>query len=188
MANLQALCVYCGSRVGDDPAFTESTRAFGHALARERIRLVYGGGGIGLMGELARAVLAGGGEAVGIIPTLLEGRELAQTGLSRTEVVPSMHARKLRMFELSDAFAVLPGGAGTLDETLEMLTWAQLGLHEKPIVLVDIAGYWRPLLRLLDHIVDRDFAGERTRTLYTAVASAADVIPTIRAQLAGRGD
>jgi uncharacterized protein (TIGR00730 family) len=184
MAALQALCVYCGSRVGDDPMFVEATRNLGHALARERIRLIYGGGGIGLMGELARAVLERGGEAVGIIPSLLEGRELAQTGLSRTEIVPSMHARKLRMFELSDAFAVLPGGAGTLDETLEMLTWAQLGLHEKPMVLVNLASYWQPLLQLLEHIVARDFAGERTRSLYSTVANVADVIPSIRAQLA----
>jgi uncharacterized protein (TIGR00730 family) len=184
MAILSALCVYCGSRAGDDPAFTAAARELGAILARERIQLVYGGGGIGLMGEVARSVLAHGGEAIGIIPKVLEGREVAQAGLTRMEVVPDMHHRKRRMFDLSDAFAVLPGGVGTMDETVEMITWAQLGIHQKPILVVDVAGYWAPFIGLLDHIVKHDFATARTLDFYNAVGAVADVVPTARALLA----
>jgi uncharacterized protein (TIGR00730 family) len=183
MANLTSLCVYCGSRIGDDPAFTEAARALGEALARDRIRLVYGGGGIGLMGEVARAALAHGGEAVGIIPQALHGREIAQASLTTLEIVPDMHHRKRRMFDLSDAFVVLPGGVGTLDETVEMITWAQLGFHEKPILLVDIGGYWGPFIRLLEDIVAHDFATRRTLDFYSVVKDVRDVIPTLRAAL-----
>lgn len=184
MATLSALCVYCGSRAGDDPAFADAARELGAVLARERIQLVYGGGGIGLMGELARSVLAHGGEAIGIIPKVLQGREVEQAGLTRMEEVPDMHHRKRRMFDLADAFAVLPGGVGTLDETVEMITWAQLGIHRKPILIVDVAGYWAPFVGLLDHIVRRDFATERTLDFYAAVGAVADVVPTARALLA----
>lgn len=185
MTTLTALCVYCGSRLGDNPAFTEAARELGAILARERIQLIYGGGGIGLMGEVARSVLAHGGEVIGIIPKVLDGREVAQAGLTRMEIVPDMHHRKRRMFDLSDAFAVLPGGVGTLDETVEMITWAQLGIHQKPILIIDTAGYWAPFIGLLDHIVRRDFATERTRDFYAAVGAVADVVPTARAFLAG---
>ena len=184
MTTLSALCVYCGSRFGDDPAFTDAARELGAILARERIQLIYGGGGIGLMGEVARAVLAHGGEAIGIIPKVLQGREVEQAGLTRMEEVPDMHHRKRRMFDLSDAFAVLPGGVGTMDETVEMITWAQLGIHKKPILIIDVAGYWAPFLALLDTIVTRDFATERTRDFYTAVSTVADLVPTARALLA----
>jgi len=184
MATLTALCVYCGSRLGDDPGFAAAARELGATLARERIKLVYGGGGIGLMGEVARAVLAHGGEAIGIIPKVLEGREVEQAGLTRLEFVPDMHHRKRRMFDLSDAFAVLPGGVGSLDETVEMITWAQLGIHQKPILLVDVAGYWAPFVQLLGTIVARDFATRRTRDFYTVVGNVADVVPTARAALA----
>jgi uncharacterized protein (TIGR00730 family) len=184
MTPLTALCVYCGSRLGDDPAFTEAARELGASLARERIQLIYGGGGIGLMGEVARSVLAHGGEAIGIIPKVLDGKEVAQAGLTRMEVVPDMHHRKRRMFDLADAFAVLPGGVGTLDETVEMITWAQLGIHQKPILIIDVAGYWAPFLALLETIVTRDFATERTRDFYTAVGTVADLVPTARALLA----
>jgi uncharacterized protein (TIGR00730 family) len=183
MATLTSLCVYCGSRNGDDPAFTAAARELGEALARDRIRLVYGGGGIGLMGELARACLAAGGEVVGIIPRVLEGREVEQAGLTQMEVVPDMHHRKRRMFDLSDGFAVLPGGVGTLDETVEMLTWAQLGIHSKPIVIIDIQGYWAPFIALLERIVARDFAIRRTLDFYSVVKEVRDVIPTLRAAL-----
>jgi uncharacterized protein (TIGR00730 family) len=184
LANLTSLCVYCGSRSGDDPAFAAAARELGETLARDRIRLVYGGGGIGLMGELARAALAHGGEVTGIIPKVLQGREIAQAGLTKTELVPDMHHRKRRMFDLSDAFAVLPGGVGTLDETVEMLTWAQLGIHEKPIVVVDTDGYWAPFAALLEHVVARDFAARRTLDFYTVVRHVRDIVPTVRAALA----
>jgi hypothetical protein len=155
---IERLCVYCGSSSGADPRFAAAANELGGGLAARGIELVYGGGRNGLMGGVADAVLAGGGRATGIIPVHLEHREVAHRGLSELVVVTDMHQRKRIMAERADAFAVLPGGVGTLDETIEILSWRQLGLHQKPIVIVDIAGYWAPLAALFEHIVGARFA------------------------------
>ena len=152
------LCVYCGSSIGADSRYAEAARELGVGLAARGIELVYGGGRNGLMGSVADAVMAGGGRATGIIPVHLEHREVAHRGLSELVVVTDMHQRKRVMAERADAFAVLPGGIGTLDETIEILSWRQLGLHEKPIYVIDIAGYWSPLAELFAHIVGSRFA------------------------------
>lgn len=151
---LSRVCVYCGSSEGSDPRFVEVATAFGHALAARGLSLVFGGGSIGLMGRLADAVLARGGHVIGVIPSGLVRREVAHLSLPDLHVVRTMHERKMRMAELSDAFVALPGGMGTLDEMFEMLTWAQLGLHAKPCAILDVNGYYGPLLAFLDHAVD----------------------------------
>lgn len=155
---IRQLCVYCGSSTGADPRYQAAARELGAGLAAAGIGLVYGGGRNGLMGLVADAVLAGGGTVTGIIPAHLQNRELAHFGLTELLVVDSMHERKRVMAECSDAFAALPGGVGTLDETVEILSWRQLGLHDKPILIVDIAGYWSPLAVLFDHVVASGFA------------------------------
>jgi uncharacterized protein (TIGR00730 family) len=152
------LCVYCGSSSGADPRYHAAAGALGAGLAARGIELVYGGGRNGLMGQVADATLAGGGRVTGIIPVHLEHREVAHRGLSELVVVTDMHQRKQVMAERADAFAVLPGGVGTLDETVEILSWRQLGLHQKPILVIDIGGYWSPLAALFDHIVASRFA------------------------------
>jgi len=169
MPPIRSLCLYCGSREGDDPAFAEAAAAFGHYCASRQIRLVYGGGGIGLMGIAARAALAEGGPVLGIIPYHLDRVEVTMQGLTELIVVSSMHERKHRMFLESDGFVILPGGIGTLDEFIEIVTWAQLELHDKPIVLVDIEGYWEPLLALIRHAEARNFAAPGTGRLFATV-------------------
>lgn len=154
---MRTLCVYCGSNAGNDPAYAAQARALGARMADDGIALVYGGGNVGLMGIVADAVLAGGGEAIGVIPQQLVDWEVAHRGLSRLEVVDSMHARKARMFELADGFVALPGGFGTLDEMFEMLTWRQLGLGKKPCAFLDVAGFWDPLMAMLDRMVAARF-------------------------------
>ena len=151
------ICVFCGSANGRRPAYARAARTFGAALAGKGLGLVYGGGSIGLMGVVADAALEGGAPVVGVIPRALARREIAHHGLTRLEVVPSMHARKARMARLSDAFVALPGGIGTLEELFEVLTWGYLGIHAKPTGLLDVGGYWRPLIRLLDHAVEEGF-------------------------------
>jgi uncharacterized protein (TIGR00730 family) len=155
---IRRLCVYCGSSPGTDQRYGDAARTLGAGLAAAGVELVYGGGRNGLMGLVADAVLAGGGRVTGVIPLHLQHRELAHLGLTELLVVDSMHERKRVMADRADAFAVLPGGVGTLDETVEILSWRQLGLHDKPIYIVDIAGYWSPLARLFEHIVASDFA------------------------------
>jgi uncharacterized protein (TIGR00730 family) len=155
---IERLCVYCGSASGADPRYAAAATELGAGLATRGIALVYGGGRNGLMGAVADAVLAGGGRATGIIPVHLEHREVAHRGLSELLVVTDMHQRKRIMAERADAFAVLPGGIGTLDETVEILSWRQLGLHDKPVFVVDIGGYWAPLAALFEHIVAAEFA------------------------------
>jgi uncharacterized protein (TIGR00730 family) len=155
---IRRLCVYCGSSPGAEPVYREAAGELGRALAAAGIELVYGGGRNGLMGIVADAVLAGGGTVTGVIPGHLRSRELAHLGLTELVVVESMHERKAVMAARADAFAVLPGGVGTLDEMIEILSWRQLGLHDKPVYIVDIAGYWRPLAQLFDHIVASQFA------------------------------
>ena len=181
MAELSSLCVYCGSRAGADPSFLALAGELGRRLARERVRLVFGGGRIGLMGALADAVMAAGGTAIGVIPEHLSRIEIAHAGLTEIHVVDSMHERKQKMFELADAFAVLPGGLGTLDETIEVLTWRQLGLHDKPIVVLDHRGYWRPLEALIRHTVAHGFAGSATTGLYAVAATIDDLFSTLAA-------
>jgi uncharacterized protein (TIGR00730 family) len=174
-----SLCVYCGSGTGVDHRYLEAARDLGRLVARRRIRLIYGGARIGLMGNLADAALASGGEVVGIIPGHLDKTELGHRGATELIVVDSMHRRKFMMFELSDAFAILPGGLGTLDEAFEMLTWRKLGLHDKPIFLVDIAGYWQPLLALLDHVIAQGLAGPGDRDLYRVVGTIEELVAAV---------
>jgi uncharacterized protein (TIGR00730 family) len=174
MSRAIRVCVYCGSAAGLDPRYQDAARELGGAMAKAGIELIFGGGRIGLMGVLADAVLAGGGRVVGIIPQRLRDAELAHPGAGELVIVGSMHERKRIMAERADAFAILPGGIGTLDETFETLTWRQLGLHDKPIFLVDVAGYWRPLRDLLDHLVAQDF----TRPL---VPRLLEIVPDVAA-------
>jgi uncharacterized protein (TIGR00730 family) len=157
MAKLEAICVYCGSGPGRDPAFAAAARNFGRILAENKIRLVYGGGSVGLMGALATAVLDHGGVVTGIIPEFLTARELALTRAQELIVTRDLHERKRLMFERCDAFVALPGGIGTLEELVEQLTWAQLGRHKKPILLANIEQFWDPLCALLDHMRDLHF-------------------------------
>jgi uncharacterized protein (TIGR00730 family) len=173
MQPIRRLCVYCGSAVGNDHRYREAARELGDALAKAGIELVYGGGRIGLMGVLADAVLAGRGRVVGIIPGALRDAELAHHGASELVIAGGMHERKRLMAERADAFAVLPGGIGTLDETFEILSWKQLRLHAKPIFLVDVGGYWAPLRALLDHVVASGFAAPPTRELLQIVPNVA---------------
>ena len=158
MALIRRLCVYCGSSGAVDASYRAAATELGARLAAAGIELVFGGGRIGLMGLLADAALAAGGRVVGIIPSRLRDAELAHSGVTELVICGSMHERKRMMAERADAFAVLPGGTGTLDETFEVVTWRQLGLHDKPIFLVDIAGYWRPLIDLFAHLVGHGFA------------------------------
>ncbi|MBD7986692.1 TIGR00730 family Rossman fold protein [Luteimonas sp. Sa2BVA3] len=154
---MKSLCVYCGSNSGAHPAYGEAAIALGTRMARDGIRLVYGGGNIGLMGTIADAVLAAGGEVVGVIPKHLVDMEVAHAGLTELEVVDSMHQRKSRMFDLADAFVAMPGGFGTLEEIVEMFTWRQLGISEKPCALLDVNGYYRPLVAMMDRMVEERF-------------------------------
>ncbi|MDJ0948678.1 MAG: TIGR00730 family Rossman fold protein [Alphaproteobacteria bacterium] len=179
MSELRSVCVYCGSAVGRTQAHARSARALGAALAARDIRLVYGGGRIGMMGILADAVLAGGGRVTGVIPEHLESAERAHPDLDEMIVVDSMHTRKRRMFELSDGFVILPGGLGTLDEAFEMITWKQLGLHDKPIVLANIEAYWQPLLDLVRAAAAEGYV----RAAHTHLFEMADTVDGILAAL-----
>ena len=154
---MKSLCVYCGSNAGNDPAHADLARALGARMAADGIALVYGGGNVGLMGIVADAVLAGGGEVIGVIPQQLVDWEVAHRGLTRLDVVDSMHARKQRMFELADGFVALPGGFGTLDEMFEMLTWRQLGIGDKPCAFLDVEGFYTPLMGMIDRMVEERF-------------------------------
>jgi len=151
------VCVFCGSSPGVNPAYAQAAVGLGRTLAGRGIGLVYGGGSIGLMGLIADAALAAGGEVIGVIPRALQLREVGHDGLSELLVVGSMHERKAKMAELADAFVAMPGGMGTLEELAEILTWAQLGLHAKPCGLLDVGGYWRPLVAFFDHAVAEGF-------------------------------
>lgn len=167
---LRSICVFCGARPGRNPAHAAAARDFGQALARNHWRLVYGAGDIGIMGEVARAAQEAGAQAMGIIPTHLIGLEKGRREVTQFVITEDMHERKKVMFMNSDAVVVLPGGAGSLDEFFEVLTWAQIGLHRKPILLVDVQGYWQPLVTLLQHIVAEGFADPSILTLFQVVA------------------
>ena len=175
MTAIRSLCVYCGSSDrGPEGHATEATR-LGKLLADKSIRLIYGGGRIGLMGILAKTVLDAGGEVIGIIPKFLDEREVGFVEATRLEIVDSMHERKSMMAELSDGFVILPGGLGTMDEFFEILTWRQLGLHDKPIVVVESDGYWTPAKALVEHIVAHNYAASTTRDLIHFVPRVDDI-------------
>ncbi len=157
---MKRICVFCGASSGRLPAYAAAARSLGATLAGRGLGLVYGGGRVGLMGAVAEAALAGGGEVIGVIPQELVDRELAHAGLTELHVVGSLHERKARMADLADGFVALPGGFGTLDELLEQLTWSQLGLHAKPIGLFDVEDYWRPLIALARHATEEGFVRE----------------------------
>ncbi|WP_050929956.1 TIGR00730 family Rossman fold protein [Aestuariivita boseongensis] len=176
----KSVCVYCGSRSGAMPAYSAAATAFGTALAREGWRLVYGAGDVGLMGEVARAAQAAGGDTFGVIPKHLVDWEVGKTDLTRYVVTETMHERKKVMFMNADAIVVLPGGAGSLDEFFEVLTWAQLSLHGKPIVLMNIEGYWDPLIGLIDHVIDQGFADPSLKDFVTVCADVADTTAFLR--------
>lgn len=155
--SIASVCVFCGASTGTHPAYREAAVALGRALAERKLTLVYGGGAVGLMGIVADAALAAGGEVIGIIPQSLKDKEIGHSGLTRLEVVDGMHARKARMAELSDAFIALPGGLGTLEELFEVWTWGQLGYHGKPLGLLEVNGFYGQLTAFLDHIVGEGF-------------------------------
>jgi uncharacterized protein (TIGR00730 family) len=179
MAMLKRLCVFCGSSLGRSPALALAARQLGELLAQRRIGLVYGGGRVGLMGVLADAVLASGGEAIGVIPRRLVDRELAHQGLSALHVVETMHERKQKMHELSNAVAALPGGWGTLDELFEVLTWAQLGLHDKRCGLLDVDGFWQPLRLLVEHQVAQGLVQPEQARLLVAAGSPVELLSAL---------
>jgi uncharacterized protein (TIGR00730 family) len=178
MSQIQRICVYCGSGPGRDPAFAAAAWKLGQAMAKNRIGLVYGGGSVGLMGELANAVLDNGGEVTGIIPEFLADREHA---MRRGNIVRTrdMHERKQMMFDHADAFVALPGGIGTLEEVVEQMTWAQLGRHRKPVLLANIKAFWEPLRALLAHMEELDFIRPGLRVAYQVADRIEDVLPML---------
>jgi len=180
MSSIRAVCVYCGSSAGADPAFAAAARALGKILADNNVRLVYGGGSIGMMGALAGSVLAHGGNVTGIIPEFLVNDEHMLAGAQEIIVTRDMHERKRVMFEKADAFVALPGGIGTLEELVEQLTWAQLGRHRKPILLANIAGFWDPLCELLDHMNALAFLHATDRLNYLIIDKVEDILPALR--------
>jgi hypothetical protein len=180
MSKINALCVYCGSSPGTDPAFVETARSFGKILAENEIRLVYGGGSTGLMGALASAVLDHGGEVTGIIPEFLTQRERPRRLPQELIVTRDMHDRKWRMFERADGFVALPGGIGTLEEVVEQLTWVQLGRHKKPVLIANINGYWDPLLELLAHMRAQNFVPPALRVDFLVASRVEDILPKMR--------
>lgn len=170
------MCVFCGSNPGADPAYVEAAVATGHLFAERGIGLVYGGGSVGLMGRVASAAMEAGGEVVGVIPEFLNRVEVAKPDITRLEVTSSMHERKARMAELSDGFLALPGGLGTFEEVFEAMTWTQLGVHDKPVGLVDVAGFWAPAAALLDRAVTDGFLGSGVRSSVVVEPTAAAVL------------
>ena len=168
---LRSVCVFCGSNVGKNPLYAQAASALGSELARRNKRLVYGGAQVGLMGIVAEAALAGGGEVIGVMPEALMAKEVAHRTLSDLRVVGTMHERKALMADLSDAFVALPGGMGTFEEFCEIVTWAQIGLHHKPCILYNIAGYFDPLLALVDHAITEEFIRPEQRSLVLEAAS-----------------
>ncbi|PPD43710.1 MAG: TIGR00730 family Rossman fold protein [Methylocystis sp.] len=181
MQKIKNICVYCGSAEGDDLRYAAAAENFGRLLAKSGLGLVFGGGSCGLMGVTARAVLNAGGRVTGVIPSFLDEREIALHGLTELIVVDDMHTRKRLMFEKSDAFVALPGGIGTLEELTEQLTWIQLGRHAKPLVIADIAGFWRPLLTLFAHMHNSGFIREGYDVRYLVAERVEDILPMIMA-------
>jgi uncharacterized protein (TIGR00730 family) len=184
MNKIKTVCVYCGSGPGTNPRFIEAAIALGKALAENGIRLVYGGGSIGLMGAIATSVLDHGGAVTGIIPDFLTSRENALTRVQEMIVTPDMHERKRLMFERSDAFVALPGGIGTLEELVEQLTWQQLGRHSKPILIANVDGFWEPLLALLTHMRATQFIRPTLPIDILKADRVEDILPRLRAAVA----
>lgn len=179
MADLTAICVYCGSSPGQKPVYASSAQSLGKALADAGLRLVYGGGSVGLMGIVARSVLENGGMVTGIIPGFLASKEIMLEQAHELIVTEDMHERKKTMFERADAFVALPGGIGTLEELIEMLTWAQLGRHDKPVLLANIDGFWNPLLDLLHHMAEQNFVSAEFVGRILTVDQMDDVLPVL---------
>ena len=182
------VCVYCGSGKGRNPAYGVAARQLGRSLAKADIGLVYGGGSLGLMGEVARATLKHGGRVTGIIPKFLSAREQMLTEVTELIVTSDMHERKMMMFTKSDAFVALPGGIGTLEEVVEQLTWAQLGRHQKPIVVVNIDGFWTPFLALLEHMREETFIRSGLEVAFKVVENARDIVPAVIAAAPSAAD
>src|ERR1700722_14912718 len=180
MSKINAVCVYCGSSPGTEPAFVEAAQKLGRILAENGVRLIYGGGSVGLMGALAEAVLEHGGEATGIIPEFLTKRERPRRLAQELIVTRDMHERKRTMFERADALVALPGGGGTLEELVEQLTWVQLGRHKKPILIANINGYWDPLLELLAHMRAQNFVPPALRVDFLVASRVEDILPKMR--------
>lgn len=178
---LRSICVFCGASPGATPIYQEAAEALGRHLAENGIQLVYGGGAVGLMGMVANAALDAGGEVIGIIPQSLKDAEVGHSGLTRLEVVDGMHARKARMAELSDAFIALPGGLGTLEELFEVWTWGQLGYHAKPLGLLEVNGFFDPLLTFLDHLVQERFVRQPHRDMLQRAASPTELVNALAA-------
>lgn len=173
---LRRVCVFCGSSPGADPAYGEAAEATGRLLAERGLGVVFGGGSIGLMGRVAEAAMAAGGEVIGVIPDFLDDVEISARGITSLEVTASMHERKARMAELADAFLALPGGLGTFEEVFETMTWTQLGVHDKPVGLVDVAGYWTAAAALLDRAVADGFLAVEVRSAIVVAPTAAEVL------------
>jgi uncharacterized protein (TIGR00730 family) len=188
MSIIKTVCVYCGSGPGTNPQFVEAAKAFGKALAENSIRLVYGGGSLGLMGAVATSVLDHGGTVTGIIPDFLKLRENALTRVQEMIVTPDMHERKRLMFEHSDAFVALPGGVGTLEELVEQLTWKQLGRHQKPVLLANVDNFWEPLFALLAHMRETQFIRSGLSVDVLKAERVEDILPRLRAAVAGMSD
>jgi uncharacterized protein (TIGR00730 family) len=184
---VKRVCVYCGSGPGKNPAYLAAAKALGLDLAQRGIGLVYGGGGLGLMGEVAKATIDGGGHVTGIIPKFLSEREQMLRDVSESIVVEDMHERKRLMFEKSDAFVALPGGIGTLEELVEQLTWSQLGRHTKPIIVANIDGFWAPFLHLLAHMRDDAFIRSGIEVSFTVVDRAEQIVPAILMRASNNG-
>lgn len=188
MNEIRSICVYCGSGPGANPHFVEAATAFGKILAGNNIRLVYGGGSIGLMGAVAKSVHEHGGRVTGVIPEFLTAREHAMTGAHELIVTPDMHTRKQIMFERADAFVALPGGVGTLEELVEQVTWSQLGQHKKPILIANIDGFWEPFLKLIDHMRDMAFIRAGLSVNLLTANNVGDILPKLGAAMQTNGN
>jgi uncharacterized protein (TIGR00730 family) len=185
MTSIRSLAVFCGSRVGVNPAYAAAGRALGLGLARADIRLVFGGGRIGIMGVVADAVLAAGGTVLGVIPKFLTQLEVAHAGVTEMAITETMHTRKLRLYEESDAFLIMPGGLGTFDEAFEIITWRQLGLHDKPIILCNVAGWAKPLVATIEHAITEGFADPACRGLFEVIDGVPAVLKRLKTLPAG---
>jgi uncharacterized protein (TIGR00730 family) len=187
MTAIRSLAVFCGSRVGVNPAYAEAGRALGRGLGQAGIRLVFGGGRIGIMGVVADATLAAGGKVLGVIPEFLTQWEVAHTNVTEMVVTDSMHSRKRRLYDESDAFLIMPGGLGTFDEAFEIITWRQLRLHDKPILLCNVAGSVEPLVATIEHAIEQGFADPACRALFEVIQGVPAVLERLKTLPAGKG-
>ena len=184
---MQRICVFAGSSAGTLPEYTQCAQVLGEEAGRRGLGIVYGGSSVGLMGIMADAALAAGAEVIGVLPSGLFAREIAHTGLSRLEETASMHARKARMADLADAFVALPGGFGTLDELFEIITWAQIGLHTKPVGVLDVEGFFEPLFKLIEHLVQTGFVPARNSHLLVRDSDVAGLLDKLATQTEATG-